>query len=175
MPSVTAYIGLGSNLDDPKHHIRGAMEALARLPNTTLIRPSSLYRSAPMGPQDQPEYVNAVAALQTSLSPWELMAALQAIERQHGRVRGAVKWGPRTLDLDLLLYGDMKIHETALTVPHPGLPERPFVLYPLAEIAPGLEIPGKGSLEALLQSCPLHGLARLDGGEISGPVVTETS
>jgi 2-amino-4-hydroxy-6-hydroxymethyldihydropteridine diphosphokinase len=160
--SVTVYIGLGSNLDNPEHHVRMALDTLARLPNTTLLRHSSLYRSAPMGPKDQPNYINAVAALETTLSALDMMAELQAIERQHGRARGAVKWGPRTLDLDLLLYGNERIEETTLTVPHPGIAERSFVLHPLSEIAPAIDVPGYGPLQDLLRACPIAGLERLD-------------
>lgn len=164
MPSslITAYVGLGSNLDNPEHHVRMALDALARIPNTRLVRHSSLYRSAPMGPSDQPDYINAVAALEITLPALELMTELQTIERQHGRRRGAVKWGPRTLDLDLLLYGNERIEETTLTVPHPGIAERPFVLYPLSEIAPAIDIPGYGPLKDLLRTCPAAGLVRLD-------------
>jgi 2-amino-4-hydroxy-6-hydroxymethyldihydropteridine diphosphokinase len=163
LPStVTVYVGLGSNLDNPEHHVRMALDALARIPNTRLVRHSSFYRSAPMGPSDQPDYINAVAALETTLSALDMMAELQSIERQHGRVRGANKWGPRTLDLDLLLYGDERIAKATLTVPHPGITERPFVLYPLSEIAPTIDVPGYGPLEGLLRACPAAGLERLD-------------
>ncbi len=149
---VTAYIGLGSNLADPRAQLRRAFTALGQLPRSRLLTRSSLYRSAPMGPPDQPHYLNAVAALESGLAPLDLLAGLQAIEAAHQRVRGE-RWGPRTLDLDLLLYGDQTIDQATLTVPHPGLYERNFVLYPLAEIAPGLEIPGHGALGELLARC----------------------
>ncbi len=158
---MRVYIGLGSNLDDPKRQVRKALHALTSLPGSTLCRYSSLYRSPPMGPQDQPDYINAVAELETSLSAAELLSLLQAIENQQGRVRGAVRWGPRTLDLDILIYGQAQIKAPELTVPHPGIAERPFVLYPLAEIAPDLEIPGRGALQELLDRCPPRGLERL--------------
>jgi 2-amino-4-hydroxy-6-hydroxymethyldihydropteridine diphosphokinase len=159
--STRTYVGIGSNLDDPEQQVRRALKALATLPDTTLLRYSSLYRSLPMGPQDQPDYINAVAELETTLPALRLLGLLQAIETQQGRVRGPVKWGPRTLDLDLLVYGRAQIAKATLTVPHPGIAERVFVLYPLAEIAPGLDIPGLGPLQELLSHCPPEGLERL--------------
>jgi len=111
-----------------------------------------------MGPQAQPDYLNAVAALDTRLAAEELLRELHLIEEQHGRERGPERWGPRTLDLDLLLYGDAQVEGDGLTVPHPGLPERNFVLYPLHEIAPQLHIPGAGSLQVLLERCSSLGL-----------------
>jgi 2-amino-4-hydroxy-6-hydroxymethyldihydropteridine diphosphokinase len=158
--TIIAYIGLGSNLQNPSdqiHSARAAINALARIKEQGF---SSLYHSAPMGPQDQPDYVNAVMAVATELSPIELLRSLQAIENNHGRVRGE-RWGARTLDLDILLYGDKVIELPDLTVPHIGLTERAFVLYPLHEIAPQLIIPNKGKLVDLLKNCPLAGLTRL--------------
>jgi 2-amino-4-hydroxy-6-hydroxymethyldihydropteridine diphosphokinase len=128
--SVTAYIGLGSNLQQPIQQVKQALLHLAELPQTHLLNASPLYRSAPLGPADQPDYINAVAALATRLSPLALLDALQTIERQQGRVREGERWGPRTLDLDLLLYAEQKIQNDRLRVPHPGLGERNFVLYP---------------------------------------------
>ncbi len=159
---LTAYIGLGSNLADPQAQLQRAFVELAGLPQSRLRAQSSLYRSAPMGPQDQPDYVNAVAALETALSPLALLAELQALEHAHQRVRGEY-WGPRTLDLDLLLYADQRIDLPTLSVPHPGLYERNFVLYPLAEIAPGLDIPGFGALGELLARCERGSLAVING------------
>ncbi|WP_455385469.1 2-amino-4-hydroxy-6-hydroxymethyldihydropteridine diphosphokinase [Acidihalobacter prosperus] len=159
--AVQAYVGLGSNLEQPEEQLLRALEELSRLPGTRLSASSGLYRNPPMGPVPQPDYVNAVAALETGLSPLELLDGLQAIEQAHGRVR-IERWGPRTLDLDLLLYAERVIDEPRLQVPHPGLHERPFVLYPLAEIAPGLIIPGRGSLAEWLAQCPSSGLARID-------------
>lgn len=147
------FIGLGSNLDNPRAQLTQAIEALQQLPESVNPRVSSMYRSRPMGPQDQPDYVNAVMQLDTRLSPLELLDQLQSIEQQQGRVRGEVRWGPRTLDLDLLLYDQQVIDLPRLKIPHPGLHERSFVLYPLFEIAPALEIPGMGSLKSLLQHC----------------------
>lgn len=154
---VIAYIGLGSNLSDPAQQVRSALATLSSSPEVKLLRSSTLYRSAPMGPPGQPDYVNAVAQLETRLSAHQLLDLLQGIERQQGRIRDQ-HWGPRTLDLDLLLYGDCRIVDERLTVPHPGMAERAFVLYPLREIAPGLEIPGVGALSDLLDRCPEEGV-----------------
>ena len=157
---TTAFIGIGSNLDNPLLQVQTALRELAQIPNTELIRSSSLYRTPPMGPPDQPDYINAVAALTTTLSPTELLDALQALEARHGRVR-TIHWGPRTLDLDLLLYGNETVHTARLTVPHPGIAQRAFVVLPLAEIAPALEIQGLGALSMLraaLQATPIERL-----------------
>lgn len=160
---VTAYIGMGSNLSHPRQQIERALEALASVPATRLMDQSSLYRSEPMGPIDQPDFINAVAKLETQLSPYDLLTALQEIENSQGRVRTNERWGPRTLDLDLLLYSDQVIADDRLVVPHSGLGERNFVLYPLHEIAGGeLEIPGLGMLSQLLQDCPQNGLELVD-------------
>lgn len=149
--AVRAYIGLGSNLGDPPAQIAAALDALAALPSTTLVARSRLYRGAAWGPVTQPDYFNAVAALDTALAPDALMERLLAIERAAGRVRDA-RWGPRVIDLDLLLHGDCELDSDALTLPHPRLHERPFVLLPLAELAPALVIPTHGSLAALCNS-----------------------
>ncbi len=157
-----AYIGLGSNLAEPRRQLQGAIQALALIPSSDLVAVSSLYLSEPLGPPDQPSYVNAVAALDTSLSPLSLLDALQAIEMAHGRERKAERWGPRTLDLDLLLFGDHLISEPRLTVPHYHLQARAFVLYPLAEIAPAdLQLADGRALADLLAACPYQGLERL--------------
>ena len=157
---TTAFIGIGSNLDNPFLQVQTALRELAEIPKTALTRSSSLYRTPPMGPPDQPDYINAVAALTTTLSPTELLDALQALEARHGRVR-TIHWGPRTLDLDLLLYGNETVHTARLTVPHPGIAQRAFVVLPLAEIAPALEIQGLGALSMLraaLQATPIERL-----------------
>jgi 2-amino-4-hydroxy-6-hydroxymethyldihydropteridine diphosphokinase len=160
---VTVYIGIGSNLQQPIEQVKQALQRLAGIPQTRLIACSPLYRSAPLGPADQPDYINAVAALETELAPLDLLDALQAIERQQGRVRSGERWGPRTLDLDLLLYGEQQIANDRLIVPHPGLGERNFVLYPLYDIAgEDLQIPGLGLLGQLLQTCPAQGLELLE-------------
>lgn len=156
-----AYLGLGSNLAEPQAQVRRALAELRGIAATTLVAESSLYRSAPMGPPGQPDYINAVAALDTALAAVDLLRELQRIESEHGRVRAGARWGPRTLDLDLLVYGELQCVAPELTVPHPGLHERAFVLYPLHEIAPHLEIPGRGPLESLLAACPFEGLERL--------------
>ncbi len=159
---VRAYIGLGSNLGDPVVRIEQGRRAIAALDGVREQAFSSLYRSRPLGPQDQPDFINAVMAVDTTLPAQDLLRALQAIETAQGRVRSGERWGPRTLDLDLLLYGTACIRTESLTVPHYGIAERPFVLYPLAEIAPeDLYIPGKGMLKTLLQRCPPEGLERL--------------
>lgn len=165
MTGVSAFIGLGSNLDDPLRQVRTALAELAELPSSRVSAVSSLYRSVPLQgpgvPQDQPDYINAVARLESALTAEALLDALQAIEARHGRVRGSAHWGPRTLDLDILLYGDLRIDTPRLRVPHPGLAERNFVLQPLAEIAPDLDIPGQGPLRELLARCPRTELERL--------------
>ena len=163
MTDVLAYIGLGSNLNDPARQLSMAIDALAGLPQSRLRARSSLYRSAPMGPQDQPDYLNMVAELRTSLDPENLLDQLQDIERSQDRVR-LRRWGPRTLDLDILLYGDDVLVTDRLIIPHPGIAERGFVLYPLAEICGQLEIPGLGPLQSLLERCPDTALTRLPAG-----------
>ncbi len=147
------YIGLGSNLNNPTAQLRQAIEALQHIPRTTLTRVSSLYSSTPMGPQDQPDYMNAAVQLQTSLSAELLLGHLQIIEAQQGRVRDAQHWGPRTLDLDILLFGARKINNPWLTVPHYGLKEREFVLIPLHEIAPDLLLLSGESIKETLSRC----------------------
>lgn len=156
-----ACIGLGSNLEQPSAQIARAFTALGRLPGTRLLARSSLYRSRPLGDLDQPDYLNAVAVLETELDAHALLDALQAIEAAHGRIRNAGRWAARTLDLDLLVFGDERHDDARLTVPHPAMAERDFVLYPLFEIAPGLEIPGIGPLRACLAACPLRGIERV--------------
>ena len=158
VPSVRVYIGLGGNLERPVDHIRSARDAIAALPLVHETCFSSLYRSAPMGPQDQPDYVNAVMGVDTTLEPLALLDQMQVIETAHGRVRLGERWGPRTLDLDILVFGDQEIHTPRLQVPHPGMAEREFVLYPLMEIAPDLVLPGLGLLSNLVDACPRRGL-----------------
>ncbi len=148
-----AYVGLGSNLQGPARQLEIAFELLDGIRNTSLIRQSSLYRSAPFGGVEQPDFVNAVASLLTQLSAPELLRELQRIENERGRERGDVRWGPRVLDLDLLVYSNQDIDAQGLTVPHPGISERNFVLLPLAEIAPELSIPGLGRIANLDADC----------------------
>lgn len=144
-----AYVGLGSNLNGPTGQLDSALDLLAAIPGTRLVARSSLYRSAPLGGIEQPDYVNAVAALLTRLTARPLLDALQQIEKRRGRERGGVRWGPRVLDLDLLVHGSHQIEEPGLTIPHPGIAERNFVLLPLFEVAPDLVIPGLGRVAAI--------------------------
>jgi 2-amino-4-hydroxy-6-hydroxymethyldihydropteridine diphosphokinase len=162
-----AYIGLGSNLDDPRRQVLTALGSLAAIPGCRLLARSALYATSPVGPVDQPDFVNAAAGLATRLAPHDQLAELQRIERAQGRVRDGTRWGPRTLDLDLLLYGDLSLAVPGLTLPHPELGRRAFVLVPLAEIAPTeLEIPGQGRLGDLLAAC----LAGSGAGERARPI-----
>lgn len=156
-----AYIGLGSNLAEPGQQLKSALQDLIARPEIEHLVASPLYRSDPMGPADQPDYINAVARLETTLSPDALLSLLQQIELAHGRVRDGERWGPRTLDLDLLLYDELIQNEPHLTIPHPGLHERSFVLYPLFDVAPDLILPIHGSLVKLLEQCPATGLEKL--------------
>jgi 2-amino-4-hydroxy-6-hydroxymethyldihydropteridine diphosphokinase len=144
-----AYIGLGANLDQPQQQIEQALIELALLPNTTLVSHSSLYRSKPVGPQDQPDYINTVALLDTQLEPLDLLDALQQLEQDHGRLRKR-HWGERTLDLDIILIDNKIIMSERLTVPHPFAQQRSFVLFPLSEISPSLIFPDGIALEQLL-------------------------
>ncbi|WP_207061387.1 2-amino-4-hydroxy-6-hydroxymethyldihydropteridine diphosphokinase [Motiliproteus sp. SC1-56] len=160
MAEVRAYIGLGSNLLNPLMQVSQAQQALASLAGCREVTHSQLYRSDPVGPPGQPDYINAVTRLETHLAPEALLDRLQAIEQAHNRVRGE-RWGPRTLDLDLLLYGDCVIDTPRLKVPHPHMGERSFVLYPLAELAPNLVLPNGSPLQALLARCPMGTLQRL--------------
>ena len=165
MRPARAYIGIGGNLDDPLLQMRRAFRALRELPASRCVACSPLYRSAAVGgPSGQPDYLNAAAALDTTLAPDALLTALQSIETAQGRTR-TVRWGPRTLDLDLLLYDQLVLDEPRLTLPHPRLHERAFVLYPLYDIAPDLEIPGHGLLTDLLTKFPQTALVRLDSAE----------
>jgi 2-amino-4-hydroxy-6-hydroxymethyldihydropteridine diphosphokinase len=161
---LPAYVALGSNLRDPAAQVRAGFEALAMLPDSRVAAVSSLYLTAPVGHLDQPDFVNAVALIETALAPRALLEELLAIERQFGRVRG-VPNGPRTLDLDILLYGDESHEDEALTIPHPRMHERAFVLAPLAEIAPDVMIPGRGSASALAASVEAGGITKLDAPE----------
>jgi 2-amino-4-hydroxy-6-hydroxymethyldihydropteridine diphosphokinase len=149
---ATAYVALGSNLERPREQVLAAFDELAGLPLTRLVGRSGLYRSAPVGCEGQPDFVNAVARLETGLAPPRLLAALQQIETRHGR-RRPFPGAPRTLDLDLLLYDDAVIASPSLTLPHPRMHERAFVLRPLAEIAPAASVPGRGTAEQLLRGC----------------------
>ena len=161
MVPLLAYIGLGANLGDPAETVRTAIEALGRMPASRVETVSSLYRSAPVD-ADGPEFINAVAALHTTLTAYELLSQLQAIEAEFGRERPYAN-APRTLDLDLLLYGDREIASDDLTVPHPRMHERAFVLQPLAELAgDGLVIPGRGPISMFLPAVATQAITRLE-------------
>ncbi len=157
----TAFVGLGSNLADPVAQVSRALAALDRLPRTRLVRRSSLYSSAPVGYLQQPDFINAVAQLETELAPRALLDALLALEHECGRTREFL-YSPRTLDLDLLLYDDMAHHEHGLTIPHPQMHLRAFVLQPLLEIAPDCIIPGVGQAAKAMRHCVEQSLKRLD-------------
>jgi len=159
--SVAAYVGIGSNLDDPERQVRRAIEALASMPETRFVRASRLFRTAPWGRTDQPAFVNAAAEIATTLSPRALLDALLAIERAQGRHRDGTRWGPRTLDLDVLIYGDRVVDEPGLAIPHPHLADRAFVLLPLADIDPALHVPGKGRISELLRKVDATGIEPL--------------
>ncbi|WP_455210984.1 2-amino-4-hydroxy-6-hydroxymethyldihydropteridine diphosphokinase [Kaarinaea lacus] len=171
MEFVRCYIGLGSNLDNPAQQVATALNELMQLPQSKFIHASSLYESPPMGPPDQPNYVNAVAAIDTCLSAEVLLQHLLNVEQRHGRVRGSQRWTARTLDLDLLLYGQQILKSQLLTIPHPGIAERNFVLYPLQEIAPDLVIPQLGPLSALIAGCGRDDLIKLHN-EINDKIIS---
>lgn len=157
---IRVYIGLGSNLDDPRTQLKKAIVSMEMVPSTCVVKTSSFYRSKPVGPQDQPDYINAVVELNTELSAVVLLDYLQAIENEQGRVREQ-KWGPRTLDLDILLYGDETIDDDRLQVPHVEMHKRGFVLIPLQEVAPECVIPGIGAVNSLLQQVDANDLTKL--------------
>ncbi|SDO08698.1 2-amino-4-hydroxy-6-hydroxymethyldihydropteridine diphosphokinase [Pseudomonas jinjuensis] len=161
--SERVYIGLGSNLAEPRRQLETALDAIGALPGCRLAGVSPLYASDPLGPPDQPRYVNAVAALDTGLEPLQLLDALQKIELEQGRVRKDERWGPRTLDLDILLFGERLIDEPRLRVPHYHMQARAFVLYPLADLAPDLRLADGRMLAEMLAACPFEGIERLPG------------
>ena len=155
---TVAYIAIGSNLASPLEQVNAAVKALADIPESRILAVSSFYRTPPLGPQDQPDYLNAAVALETTLAPEELLNHTQRIELQQGRVRKAERWGPRTLDLDIMLFGDAVINTERLTVPHYDMKNRGFMLWPLFEIAPELAFPDgetlRDRLTALQTCCP---------------------
>jgi 2-amino-4-hydroxy-6-hydroxymethyldihydropteridine diphosphokinase len=160
---VPAYVGLGSNLENPSAQVAVALKELESLPDTRLVAVSALYSNPPMGPQEQPDYVNAVAGLLTRKSPEELLKLMQALEQQLGRVRShGDRWGPRIIDLDLLVYGLSQISAPGLNLPHPGISERNFVLFPLRDIAPKLIVPGQGVVDVLAQRMGTAGLQQIE-------------
>ncbi len=157
----TAFVGIGSNLYDPKQQIEKALKALARLSLNDTMQKSSLYLSQPMGPQNQDGFINAVAKIFTPLSPISLLDELQAIENTQGRTRKIEQWGPRTLDLDLILYDNLIINEPRLTVPHYGIKKRSFVLIPLAEIEPKIKLPDESLVSDLIKQVGHQGIRKL--------------
>ena len=155
------YIGVGSNLGDSQGKARNAFDAITKIEDTRLLKTSSLYSSKPMGPQDQPDYINAVCLIETALKPHGLLKQLQRIELEEGRERKGERWGPRTLDLDILLYGSETIDTADLVVPHYGMAEREFVMVPLFEIAPTMVMPDGKPISQWVANCSLDGLRRL--------------
>jgi 2-amino-4-hydroxy-6-hydroxymethyldihydropteridine diphosphokinase len=158
---TVAYVGLGANIGEPRAQVLAAWDALGRVPQTRAIARSSLYRSAPMGYEDQPDFLNCVAKLETTLEPRALLSHLQQIERNLGRAR-SFRDAPRTIDLDLLLYGSEVIDTPDLGVPHPRMHERAFVLEPLVELDPDAVIPGRGSAAELLRACGAQRIQRVE-------------
>ena len=158
---IRTFIALGANLADPLGQIERAVAALQALPDSRFVACSPLYRSRPMGPADQPDYINGVAHIETRLSPHALLDQTQRIELALGRVRKEERWGPRTLDLDLLLFGDRQLNDARLTIPHYGMKERAFVLVPLFDLAPDLQLPCGSWLRDLVASCDRSGLRPL--------------
>jgi 2-amino-4-hydroxy-6-hydroxymethyldihydropteridine diphosphokinase len=156
-----AYIGLGSNLEDPRAQIRRACAGLQALAATRLVRMSPLYRSRPFGPVPQPDFINGVAALLTQLDSRSLLGELQSLERALGRPAERQRWGPRIIDLDLLIFGRERRDEPGLILPHGGIVERNFVLYPLCDLAPDLDVPGLGRVAELKGRLASDGLERL--------------
>lgn len=156
-----AYVGLGSNLDEPVRQIEAGFAALATLPDTLLVACSRRYRSQPLGPQDQPDFVNAVAGLLTKLTPETLLHALKQLEATLGRAQPVLRWGPRRIDFDLLVFGSETRSDAALTLPHPGVQQRNWVLYPLSDVAPDLRIPGAGRSAVLAARIGMDGIEPL--------------
>ncbi|WP_392563356.1 2-amino-4-hydroxy-6-hydroxymethyldihydropteridine diphosphokinase [Orbus wheelerorum] len=154
------FIALGANLGDPLKQAQDAIEAVNQLQLSEVIKTSPFYRSKPLGPQDQPDYLNAVIKIMTELSPIELLHALQEIEKNLGRVRKANRWGPRTLDLDILLYDNLQMSSEQLTIPHYDMKSREFVLYPLYDLEPQLVLPDQSVLSDLITHLPLNNLIR---------------
>lgn len=155
---IDVYIGLGSNLSQPIEQLERALQEIAQLADVHLLTRSSLYSSVPLGPQDQPDFVNGVAHLRTCLAAEALLKQLQGIELDHGRLRKDQRWGPRTLDLDILLYGQQQINQADLVIPHYGMKQREFVVYPLFEIAPELVLPCGTRLKDILNNVSSNGL-----------------
>lgn len=162
MKTSQAFIALGSNLKKPIFQVQRAFDELEQLPGTQILKRSSLYRSAPVGRLDQPDFINAVAEIKTELAPKDLLIALLAIELKQGRVRESLN-APRTLDLDILLYDTLQYQDAGLIIPHPRMIQRSFVLQPLMEIAPDCQIPGHGYIAPLLSACQEQRLLKIEG------------
>jgi len=154
----TVFLGLGSNLEQPILQIQEAVDRIRDIPGVTVQKLSSMYRSPPMGPQEQPDFVNAVAVIETNLSAKELLVFLQRIEDTQERDRSVERWGPRTIDLDILLFGDESVETAELTIPHKGVKQRPFFVYPIAEIAENLVFPDGENIIDVKSRCPMAGL-----------------
>ena len=165
----TAFIALGSNLRDPEWQVRQAIREIDEIAETALVKISSLYQTAPVGMIDQPPFVNAVVQIETTLSPHDLLSALTEVEHSHGRVRGE-KNGPRTLDLDILLFNEWTIEDERLVTPHPRMHERTFVLVPLLEVAPEVYIPDRGFARLMLATLDASGVRKLDDGQPLAPI-----
>jgi len=157
---IECFIAVGSNLDDPARQVRQGFAAMARLPDTVLVKTSSLYANPPIGPPDQPDYINAVVCLQTDLPPDVLLRALKELEQAAGRQAGRI-WGERVLDLDILTYGDLVLEQDRLRIPHPEIAQRRFVLVPWLEIAPAATLPDGRAVAGLLAAAPPHKLVKL--------------
>lgn len=170
-----AYIGIGSNLAEPRSQVLRAMDRVGDIGRVSFLLRSRLYGSHPLGPADQPDFVNAAVGVLTQLEPRKLLDELRAIERAFGRPDERTKWGPRVLDLDLLVYARVRCDDPDLKLPHPGIAERNFVLYPLADIAPDLEVPGVGRVANLRQRVSAEGIWLLDGQAAKAPASPSTS
>jgi 2-amino-4-hydroxy-6-hydroxymethyldihydropteridine diphosphokinase len=157
-----AYVAIGANLDDPLARVRESFALLDQLPRTKLVARSKLYRSRPLGPADQPDFVNAAAGLLTTLTAAQLLEELKSLEQMLGRQTASVRWGPRRIDFDLSVFGSEQISTETLTVPHPGVPVRSFVLYPLLDIAPDLAVPGHGRVRELAARISAESLAAIE-------------
>lgn len=161
---AVAYMALGANLGDPVRQVRGAMDALDAMPGMHVLARSCLYRTPPWGVREQPPFINAVVCVDVDLTPHAVLKCLQTLEADAGRVRDGQRWGPRLLDLDLLMQGEQTLDEPDLQLPHPRMAERAFVLLPLADIAADLVIPGRGCVRELLRGVDATGCERLDQG-----------
>ena len=163
---MKAWLGLGSNLQEPVMQLQQALRRVGETTGLKVLRTSSFYRTPPWGDEQQDDFINAVVQIETSLEPLNLLGELKTIENLMGRKRSGRRWGPRLIDIDLLLYGDQQLYMDELEVPHPRMHERAFVLIPLAELDPELDIPGRGSVENLLQQVDCSGIKRLENDNL---------